>query len=199
MKLNNFANLAVIGLALTFAGAGCHKSLEDNQKIPPGLTQNPTMPPGEGINTNANANAYGISTNDLGGVPLAPIESFTNMVENPTIFEADTVHFAFDSSVVKKDDEPKASNVAEYLKGHADDKVRIKGHCDERGTAGYNQALGERRALALRQTLIGMGVDPLRIDTISYGFEQPIDPGHNETAWAKNRRGEFVLLTPPPK
>jgi len=121
------------------------------------------------------------------------------MVENTTIFEADTVHFAFDSSVVKKDDQPKAANVAEYLKGHADNKVRIKGHCDERGTAGYNQALGERRALALRQELIGLGVDPIRIDTISYGFEKPVDPGHNETAWAKNRRGEFVLLTPPPK
>jgi peptidoglycan-associated lipoprotein len=196
MKLNNLATLAVIGLALTFAGAGCHKSVEPNQTIKPGLTQNPTMPPGQGIDTNANA----FGTNDYtGGIPLPPVESFTNMVENTTIFEADTVHFAFDSSVVKKDDQPKAANVAEYLKGHADNKVRIKGHCDERGTAGYNQALGERRALALRQELIGLGVDPIRIDTISYGFEKPVDPGHNETAWAKNRRGEFVLLTPPPK
>jgi peptidoglycan-associated lipoprotein len=198
MKLNNFATLATLGLALTLAGAGCHKSLEDNQKIPPGLTQQPTVPPGPGIDTNASA--FGTSsTNDLGGVPLPPVESFTNMAENATIFEADTVHFAFDSSVVKKDDQPKAANVAEYLKGHAEDKVRIKGHCDERGTAGYNQALGERRALALRQVLLGMGIDPIRIDTISYGFEQPVDPAHNETAWAKNRRGEFVLLTPLPK
>ena len=197
MKLNNFCNLATLGLALTFAGAGCHKSLEDNQKIPPGLTQQPTVPPVPGgIDTNAFASS---TTNAEVIPPMPPADSFTNMAENATIFEADTVHFAFDSSVVKKDDQPKASNVAEYLKGHADNKVRIKGHCDERGTAGYNQALGERRALALRETLIGLGVDPLRIDTISYGFEQPVDPGHNETAWAKNRRGEFVLLTPLPK
>jgi peptidoglycan-associated lipoprotein len=195
MKLNNFANLAVIGLALIFAGAGCHKNLEANKPIRPGLTENPAMPPGEPINTNA---PFASPTN-AESVPLPPVESFSNMVENATIFEADTVHFAFDSSVVKKDEEPKAANVAEYLKGHAEDKVRIKGHCDERGTAEYNRALGERRALALREKLLGLGIDPMRIDTISYGFDQPIDPGHNEAAWAKNRRGEFVLLTPPPK
>src|SRR5215471_8564818 len=110
MKLNNFCNLATLGLALTFAGAGCHKSLEDNQKIARGLTQQPTVPPGPGgIDTNAFVSS---TTNTEIISPIPTAESFINMAENATLFEADTVHFAFDSSVVQKDDQPKASNVA---------------------------------------------------------------------------------------
>ena len=75
--------------------------------------------------------------------------------------------------------------------------VQVEGHCDERGTEEYNRALGERRALAAREALIGLGIASDRVDTISYGEDKPAVPGHNESAWSKNRRGAFVLLTPP--
>ena len=77
------------------------------------------------------------------------------------------------------------------------DAVRVEGNCDERGTEEYNRALGERRALALREELVRLGVDPSRVDTVSYGEDKPVDPGHDESAWRKNRRGDFILLSPP--
>jgi peptidoglycan-associated lipoprotein len=74
-------------------------------------------------------------------------------------------------------------------------KIQIEGHCDERGTNEYNLALGERRANSTRNYLISLGISPDRISTISYGEERPLDPGHNEEAWAKNRRAHFVILS----
>ena len=72
-------------------------------------------------------------------------------------------------------------------------KVTIEGHCDERGTAEYNLALGERRAKAAQEYLVFLGVGAQRLSTISYGEEKPVDPGNNEAAWAKNRRAHFVV------
>jgi peptidoglycan-associated lipoprotein len=74
-----------------------------------------------------------------------------------------------------------------------DATVTIEGHCDERGTNAYNMALGQRRADAAKDFLVNLGVDATRLTTISYGEEQPVDYGHNEEAWAKNRRDHFVL------
>jgi peptidoglycan-associated lipoprotein len=87
--------------------------------------------------------------------------------------------------------------VADHLKANATAAVEVDGHCDERGTEEYNRALGERRALAVREELILMGVDGQRVVTKSFGEDRPIDPGHDESAWKKNRRAEFILLTPP--
>ena len=72
-------------------------------------------------------------------------------------------------------------------------EVVIEGHCDERGTEEYNIALGERRANSAKKYLINLGVNPSQLSTISFGEEKPADPGHNEEAWAKNRRDEFVV------
>jgi peptidoglycan-associated lipoprotein len=69
----------------------------------------------------------------------------------------------------------------------------IEGHCDERGTNAYNMALGARRADAVKQFMVNLGLAPDRFETISYGEERPLDPGHNEEAWARNRRAAFVL------
>ena len=71
--------------------------------------------------------------------------------------------------------------------------VRVSGHCDERGSDEYNLALGNRRAASAKRYLVGKGVDGSRIETVSFGEERPVDPGHDETAWAKNRRDEFDL------
>jgi peptidoglycan-associated lipoprotein len=83
--------------------------------------------------------------------------------------------------------------VSEKLKSDPSAKLLIEGHCDERGTEEYNRALGERRALALREALAAAGIDASNVRTISYGKDKPADPGHDESAWSKNRRGEFIL------
>ena len=82
---------------------------------------------------------------------------------------------------------------AGVLKQYTTWTVTIEGHCDERGTAEYNLALGERRAVAARAYLVSLGVSADRLRTVSYGKEFPFDPGHDETAYAKNRRAHFVI------
>jgi len=82
---------------------------------------------------------------------------------------------------------------AETMKQYPTWVVSIEGHCDERGTAEYNLALGERRALSVRQYLVSLGVAAERLRTVSYGKEFPFDPGHGEQAWSHNRRANFVV------
>jgi peptidoglycan-associated lipoprotein len=108
--------------------------------------------------------------------------------------ELGTIYFAFDSYTLQ----PKAvsalkSNTA-WLKQQPDTNVQIEGHCDERGTIEYNLALGERRAVAVRNFLIQQGIEAARVSVISYGKERPADPGHGERAWARNRRAVTVIL-----
>ncbi|WCJ59058.1 OmpA family protein [Fontisphaera persica] len=108
-----------------------------------------------------------------------------------------TVYFEFDRSAVRQSEQPKVQAVAGVLKAQPDTKLQIEGHCDERGTEEYNRSLGERRALALREFLINLGIDGNRIYTVSFGEDKPAVQGHNEEAWSKNRRGEFILYRKP--
>ena len=82
---------------------------------------------------------------------------------------------------------------AAWLREHPNIKVQIEGHCDERGTIDYNLGLGERRAISARSYLSSLGIEPARIFTISYGEERPVELGHDEGAWAQNRRVEFKI------
>jgi peptidoglycan-associated lipoprotein len=108
-----------------------------------------------------------------------------------SLFE--TVYFDFDKSDLRQDARVTLSRNAEImLKTRTLKKVRIEGHCDERGSAEYNMALGERRAIAVQQYLVTLGVQPDRLSVISYGKEKPAVMGSGEEAWAKNRRAEFV-------
>jgi len=86
--------------------------------------------------------------------------------------------------------------VADYMKSAAGKSLLVEGHCDERGTDEYNRALGERRALSVREALIQLGADGSRITTRTYGKDKKIALGNDEASHAKNRRGEFVVLTP---
>jgi peptidoglycan-associated lipoprotein len=132
--------------------------------------------------------------------PPTGFEQGTNHIgwaEDSAILAGDTVHFEYDRSEVRSEEKPKVAAVADYLKSNPANAVKIEGHCDERGTEEYNRALGERRALALRETLIGLGVDAGRVDTVSFGKDRPVDPGHDAAAWEKNRRGVFIVLSPP--
>jgi peptidoglycan-associated lipoprotein len=81
---------------------------------------------------------------------------------------------------------------SQWLKSNPNVKVRLEGHCDERGTAEYNLALGQKRAEGVKSFLEGMGISSQRMATVSYGEERPLDPAHNEAAWTKNRRVDIV-------
>jgi peptidoglycan-associated lipoprotein len=105
----------------------------------------------------------------------------------------ENIHFDFDKSFIRNDAKPTLQSVADYMKKNPDAKLQIEGHCDERGTSEYNIALGQRRADSAMKYLTNLGVAGDRVSTITYGEEKPADPGHNEAAWAKNRRGVFVL------
>ena len=106
-----------------------------------------------------------------------------------------TIYFTFDSSGLSESARSSLSNNAELLAKGSVDKIRIEGNCDERGSAEYNLALGERRAKSVHQYLETLGVDPDRLSIISYGKEKTAVLGSNEEAWAKNRRAEFVAVT----
>lgn len=106
----------------------------------------------------------------------------------------ETVYFDFDKSDLRQDGRDALNKNAEILlKSKPDAKIQIEGHCDERGSAEYNLALGERRAKSSLQYLITLGVKADRLSIISYGKEKPAVQGGNEAAWAKNRRSEFVV------
>lgn len=136
-------------------------------------------------------------------VPPAPEEAPTAMaprqaeaagvaatMEQPSTFG--DIHFDFDKSFIREDAKPVLAKIAEAMKANRPAALSIEGHCDERGTAEYNMALGERRAEAAKKYLVSLGVRADSLSTISYGEEKPVDPGHNEEAWAKNRRAHFV-------
>ena len=138
-----------------------------------------------------------------------PIEQPLPPIKEPPIGEGDidetirsqnanrsllkTVYFDFDKFDVRDDQVPVLQANAAWLKSHGQYKLLVEGHCDERDTIEFNLALGDRRAKSVRQYLIDLGVSADRIRTISYGEERPADPGHDEEAYARNRRGEFTL------
>jgi len=104
------------------------------------------------------------------------------------------VLFGYDSAQVVPSERPQLETVADYMRRNPSARLVVEGHCDERGSREYNLSLGERRALAARAYLIGLGVDGQRIQTKSFGSEQPVAFGHDENAWRQNRRAEFVII-----
>lgn len=105
----------------------------------------------------------------------------------------DYIYFDYDKFNVKPEFRGTLNKIADWLKKNPDYKVRIEGNCDERGTAEYNLALGEKRANSAKDYLTKLGIEKAKINTISYGKEKPVDPGQNEEAWSKNRNDHFVV------
>ncbi len=206
MKRSIFVNVVVLGLVLSIGGLGCKRGNKQITPIPgtsaqilnppPTTFSNPPVGPGTGVNPGGIPGSQNLAAT-TNGIPLAGLTDFEGRPANREVFKAYTVYFEFDRSTVKPSEMSKVQAVADYLKkGPAGNDLLIEGHCDERGTEEYNRALGERRALALREALVNMGVGAEKIRTISYGKDRPVDPGHDDSAWSKNRRGEFVLLLP---
>jgi peptidoglycan-associated lipoprotein len=139
----------------------------------------------------ANAEAEGAEKARMEAERLQAEEAERAMMAARQAFTSDDVYFEFDSSALLPMAQETLSQKADYMLHNPGQSATIEGHCDERGTAAYNLALGERRADAAKAFLVNLGVDAAQINTISYGEEQPVDMGHNEEAWAKNRRAHF--------
>jgi len=167
----------VLGAVVAFSlfGAGCaSKSTKDAGA---GASSS-----GSGLSTGG-ANDYSgsgsnVGTDDTSGLALADR----------------TVYFAFDSTEIDASGQAIVARFAKYLAAHPTAKIRLEGHADERGTREYNVGLGERRGNAVQSALINGGASAAQISVVSYGEERPADPGHDEGAWAKNRRVEIVQL-----
>lgn len=114
--------------------------------------------------------------------------------ESIKAFEDQMIYFDFDMFSLTAEAREILAQKASFLKTNADYAIQIQGNCDERGTTEYNLALGERRAKSAQDYLMSLGIAKERITTISYGKERPIDPGHTEEAWAKNRNAQFVIM-----
>lgn len=202
MKKILFGALGVC-LALTLVTtSGCKK------KNPPPVTKFPAGATGQGTDgmsgsgtdtSTAFPSGVGPGSTTIPG-PIGELpghQGLEGMVPDRTAFQPYTVYFEFDRSALIRSEQPKAEAVANALKAKPNTKVQIEGHCDERGTEEYNRALGERRALAIREFLMNLGIEGHRVFTISYGEDKPAVDSHSDEAWAKNRRGEFILYSPP--
>ena len=199
MKLNKFGNLLVIGLVVCVAASGCKKKPTPLTELPGAKTgkvadagPSGAMTPGQGPGGVA-------GTDTTGGIASNPPGSHDGWIKDAEALKAETVHFDFDSSVIKASEKPKVAAVADYLKANKGKAVLVEGNCDERGTEEYNRSLGERRALAVREELIRLGIGATEVDTISYGKDKPVAQGHDESAWRLNRRDDFIVLSPPAK
>jgi peptidoglycan-associated lipoprotein len=125
---------------------------------------------------------------------LQELEESKKMADEVRKFESENIYFDFDKSVLKPEAKVVLKKKGDWLGKNPSYSIRVEGNCDERGTNEYNLALGERRAHSAKKFLMALGISGDRISTISYGEERPAVLGHNEEAWAKNRRDEFKLI-----
>jgi peptidoglycan-associated lipoprotein len=199
MKVSKLTYLLVIAVALTFASTGCRKRPTNVTNIPGGASSPKDQGPA-GINTGTKLppeqQPIGDPAPPGGGNQSPKWSNPDNFNEDRASLAAHTVYFDFDSSVVKSSEKSNVEAAAAYLKANPNVGLRIEGNCDERGTEEYNRALGERRALAARELIVASGVEADRVVTVSFGKDKPAVSGHDEAAWAKNRRDVFVVLIP---
>ena len=172
--MKRFSLLAVVGmLAFAVIFASCGKKKEVSEEIP---VQETTPPPPTDTTPTVKE--------ELPPTPSRLEES-----------QFQTVYFDFDKYNLRSDAKASLDHNYGLLNEHPDAIIKLEGHCDERGTVEYNLSLGEKRAKACQDYLVGLGIQPQRISITSFGKERPVDPGHNEDAWSKNRRGEFHVIS----
>jgi len=165
-----------LACAVSFSMTGC-KGLFGGKK-PPSDTNKDVNPitPNENFNQNGNTGERHDQSGSIVNTQLAAVQ------------------FEFDSAQVDGGERAKVEAAAAYLKANAGTSVTLEGNCDERGSTEYNMSLGERRAQSVSTYLMSLGIDAARIQTKSFGKEKPKDMGHDEKAWAVNRRVEFVVM-----
>jgi peptidoglycan-associated lipoprotein len=163
----------LIGLVLVMALSGCGSHAKNVK------TEN--VPPAPAV------------AGEEQGTPEAVGESGLEALKNNAQAESalNPIYFDFNTYNLKPEAETILNKTSAWLSKNPTVKIKIEGNCDERGTAEYNLALGDRRANSAKEYLIKIGVAANRLETVSWGKEKPLDPGHNEAAWAKNRRDDF--------
>jgi len=168
------SNVTLVALILTFLFVGCAK-----EEPPPPTAEAQPRP---------------------AAPPPPPPPPMTTPPPGPSIsqqafqeFQNQDLYFDFDKYDLRTDARTTLDRKASFLNQNSSVRVQVEGHCDERGTNEYNMALGERRANAAKQYLTTAGISAGRLSTISYGEERPLDSGHTEAAWARNRRAHFVI------
>lgn len=175
-------SMAVISMFVLVALGGCACFQETAVKETPApVAEKPTEPA-----------AVPVKATDEDAAKVAAMRE--KLLAEAHAFGERHIHFAFDRYDLNDDARAYLNELGEWLKKNKNFDVIIEGHCDERGTAEYNLALGERRATAAKNYLVNLGVDAKRLSTISYGEERPLDPRSCEEAWAKNRRARFNVF-----
>lgn len=153
--------------------------------------------PPQAVEPSAEAAEEDLSLRLPEGIPEETLEELPPVAAREKVFletsPLEDVRFDYDRAIIRKDAAEVLARNAAWLIDHPTVEAMIEGHCDERGTVEYNVALGERRAASVRKYLVRLGIDANRLFTISYGEERPVDPRHNEDAWAKNRRAHFLV------
>ena len=190
----------VLAALMAATSTGCKTKPKNITPIPGGNSRVAGSGSLLGRDSSGTVNGGGdvVTVDQSGNIGLSGLDEFENMLMDRDALAAQTVYFEVDRSEIHPDDLGKVEAVAGILAQDAQNKVLIEGHCDERGTEEYNRALGERRALSVRDALSGLGVSADRVRTMSFGEDRPADPGLNDAAYSRNRRGEFVLLKPKP-
>ena len=198
MRLKTLSTLLLTAV-LAAGVVGCKKKMDRVTPLPGyggariGDASPERLPPG-GI-SGADASKGNLAENTT-GIPLSD-HDISGRPQDREKYKAQTVYFDFDRATVKASEASKVQEVASRFKSEAaNTDLLVEGHCDERGTEEYNRSLGERRALAIRELLVAAGVPAERVVTLSFGKDKPAEPAHNEAAWSKNRRGEFILVLP---
>jgi len=173
MRRSPWTLILLIAVALTLAltsGCSSRKKVEGGAEPPPPPPTQTEAPP----------------------VEEPPPPATTPPTDENAQANLQDAYFDYDDAALRDDAKSALEANAKYMEGHTRVNVVIEGHCDERGSVEYNLALGEKRARAAKEYLTTYGINAGRITTISYGKERPFDPGHNEEAWARNRRAHFL-------
>jgi len=135
---------------------------------------------------------YDASTADQSNAGDKTLDSSTAIGDSNIVLNKD-IFFEFDKATLTPEAIERLTKNGQWLRSNSDVAITIEGHCDERGTNAYNLALGERRAESVKMFLTGLGIEQSRLATISYGEERPLDLGHGETSWSRNRRAHFLI------
>jgi len=172
MSIKSISQLFLVGL-LGFALVGCSST-----------------PKTDAVDDGKDAAASQVDA-DIEAAKRAAAELAAKKTELKAMIDGNVVRFDFDMSDIPPSDYELIKAHADYMSLESDLKITVSGYADERGTREYNLALGERRAHAVQNALIAEGVSPSRISVVSFGEDNPVDEGHSEAAWSKNRRAEF--------
>lgn len=201
--MSRFAAHALLALTLLLSFGCAMKTAQEEATAASALTPSPTT-----VTQPAPApDALGAQPSGLGQkiveeaiAPAPPVSAPVTMeplkpLLKPSLSGLHTVLFDYDQHLLGDEARTAIAANAEILKANPQAQIQLAGHCDERGSDQYNIALGERRAESVRSYLVELGIAAGRLETVSYGEEQPLDPGHDEAAWVRNRRVEFVVLS----